>query len=888
MIKFTIRNLFSRKFRLLLTSLAVVLGVGFMAGTFVLTDTLGSVFENLFADTTRGVDAVVRGKEPFKDRGHHGTSTRPPVPDSLVVEVTSVSGIRGAEGNILGYALVQNKIGEAIQTRAPTFGTGWYSEKVAINKSLVRIPKWQGATSRRPVADNEVALDRATAESGKFRIGDSVSISFLSVPPQSFTLVGVLDFGGNENGLAGATLAAFTPARAQVLLNRCPGATGVLECPTGAGSWDQIEVLGAKGTSEIEVRNSIRADFQSAGLKYDVITGQQLADEQVANVKQNLSFFNTFLLIFALVSLFVGAFIIYNTFSITVAQRTRELGLLRALGASGGQVIGAVTLEALIVGIFSSVLGLALGVGLVKPLEGLLSAFGLNLPSGPMQILPRTIAVSLAAGILVTMVSAIAPARRAARVAPIAALRDQSLPPSSGRRRYLWGALVTLLGLLAMGYGLFGSSGSNAAVLVGIAAAIIFLGTAMLSPLLARPAARLLMAPSRKITGQLAEQNAARNPRRTASTASALMIGLALVTLIAIFGESAKQTFATAIDEQTKADFVISPKGFLPFSPEIATTVRNRFEAKFGSPGTVVQYRDAPVEVSGSATSAFGLSPDFQSTSNVPVRNFDRAAFKQGGVIISDAVSGARRCLASSTAKALVPCRVGTFLPMRFPSSGVEAIAVAVAGVFVDAKAIGYRGDYLISLADWDSRFTDAFDQFVIILRPDGASTAAAAKIVNSVAKEFGGVEAQNKADFKDSQLAQFDQILGLMYVLLLFSVIIALIGIINALALSIYERTREIGLLRAVGMSRRQLRAVVRDEAVIVSVFGSLLGLVIGIGFGAAIVASLRDQGISFSLPVTQLVIFVILAALAGVTAGILPARRAARLDVLRAISSE
>ena len=886
MIHLTIRNLFARKFRLFLTSLAVVLGVGFMAGTFVLTDTLGSVFETLFSDTTKGVDAIVRAPEPFKSSSQRITSTRPPVPDSLVSQVQAVDSVRGAEGNMLGYALVQNKEGKAIQTRAPTFGTSWYREKKSINKSLVRVPEWKGQASRQPDTATEVALDRATATEGNFRIGESVSISFLSVPPQTFTLVGVFEFGGSENGLAGATLAAFTPERAQVLLNRCPGAVGATECPVGAGQWDQIEVVGKAGSSEVAIRDSVRRELRSQGLNYEVITGQQLADEQVASVKKNLSFFNTFLLIFALVALFVGAFIIYNTFSITVAQRTRELGLMRALGASGGQVIGAVTFEALVIGVFSSVLGLLLGIGLVKPLEGLLSAFGLNLPSGPMQILPRTIIVALVAGVLVTLVSAIAPARRAARVAPIAALRDQSLPPSSGRRRYFWGALATLVGLGVMAYGLFGSQGTNAALLVGVSAAVIFLGVAMLSPLLARPAARILMAPSRKITGKLAAQNAARNPRRTASTASALMIGLALVTLIAIFGESAKQTFATAIDEQTKADFVIAPKGFLPFSPEIASSIRSEFRTEFGSPGTVVQYRDAAIAVDGSATSAFGLSNDFQKTSNVEVKNFDRAKFAQGGILISNAVVGTNRCRAAAESKIPVPCRLGSFLPVRFPASGVEAIPVA--GVFNDAKAIGYQGDYLISLANWSQRFTDAFDQFVIVLHPDGVSTAAAAKVVNRVAREFGGVKAQNKADFKDSQLAQFDQILGLMYVLLLFSVVIALIGIINALALSIYERTREIGLLRAVGMTRRQLRTVVRNEAVIVSVFGSLLGLVIGIGFGAAIVTALRDQGISFSLPLLQLVIFVILAAIAGVGAGVLPARRAARLDVLKAISSQ
>jgi putative ABC transport system permease protein len=891
-VRVTLKNLFARKFRLVLTSVAVVLGVAFMAGTFVLTDTLGSVFDSLFADTTKGVDAVVRAREPFKAQGQNRAETRPPVPEALEGLVASVPGVNRAQGGVFGYALVQGKDGEAIQHQAPTFGTSWPPERQSVNQSLDLVD-YKGEQGRQPRTPDEVTLDIKTAQDGGFRIGDKVTVTFLSVQPRAFTLTGVFEFGGKQDGLAGATLAAFTPEQAQTLMNR-------------TGQWDAVQVRADDGESQDEVRDAIRrrlpefrAELAADGAtvpQLQAITGEQLAVEQADALKENLSFFNTFLLIFALIALFVGAFIIYNTFSITVAQRTRELGLMRALGASGGQVVGSVAFEALVVGLFSSIIGLGLGLLLVKPLEGLLSAFGIDLPSGPLDIQPRTIIVSILAGTLVTLVSAIAPARRAARVPPIAALRDQTLTGTSGRRRYLWGTLLTLVGVALLFYGLFGAGGSSAALSVGVSAAVVFVGVAMLSPLLARPAAKLLTLPAEKIrsiTGLLAQQNAMRNPRRTASTAAALMIGLALVTLISIFGASAKGTIAGAIDDQTRADFILSPKSFAPFSPDAATQVRERFTEQLGSPGTVVEWRSATAEVDGQAAEVLGVTPDFRQTSGVPLRGtLDKAVLRDGGVVISADAAGKRMCVADANVDAArVPCRKGTSLPMRFPTaSGAEAVPVA--GVYTDDKSLGSNTDYILGFDpatdQWQQRFTDATDLFVIVRKPVGATTAEANTIVTAVAEDVGGIEAENKAEFKDRQLAQFDQILGLMYVLLLFAVIIALIGIVNTLALSIYERTREIGLLRAVGMTRVQLRRMVRGEAVIVAVFGSLLGLAIGLVFGAAIVKALESEGITLSLPVGQLVVFVVLAGLAGLLAGVPPARRAARLDVLDAISSE
>jgi putative ABC transport system permease protein len=853
--KVTFKGLFAKKFRLALTSLAVVLGVAFMAGTFVLTDTLGNVFDDLFANTTKGVDAVVRAREPFNAAGNNGgnNSTRPPVPESLVSTVQSVSGVERAQGGVFGFALVAGKDGDFIQNQAPTFGTSWYPRKNSVNQSLALI------RGRQPSSSAEVALDEQTFADGKFKVGDQAKISFATVEPREFTITGVFQFGGKKNGLAGATLAAFTPATAQEVMNR-------------VGQWDQIDVRGDTGLSETEVRDRIRKTLRAEELPYQAITGEQLAKEQASDIKGNLSFFNTLLLIFAVISLFVGAFIIYNTFSITVAQRLRELGLLRSLGATGRQVVASVAFEALAVGLFSSIIGLALGLAIVKPLEALLSAFGIDLPTGPLQVLPRTIIVSLLVGTLVTLVSAMAPARRAARIPPIAALRDQAIDVSSGRRRYVWGLVVTLAGLAALFIGLFGNaSGNTPALLTGVAAFLVFIGVAMLSPLFARPAAKALTWPAEKthsITGVLAQQNAMRNPRRTASTAAALMIGLALVSFIAIFGASSKDSFAASIDDQTHADFILSPKNFQPFSPEAAKAVRRQLPGS-----TVVEYRFGTVSIKNTSHNVTGASPDFSKMTDVALRPGARLSqFVDGGLLVyKDTASDEGY-------------KVGDRVRVEFPL-GPQTLTVQ--GIFDDKKALPGNGNYIVSLANWDG-FTDPLDFYVGVLKPSGVSTAEAERVVKRVAAQFGGIKAQNKAEFRDSQLAQFDQILGLLYALLLLAVLIALVGIVNTLALSIYERTREIGLLRAVGMTRVQLRRMIRGEALIVASFGAILGLVIGIVFGRAIVEALSDQGISFSLPVGQLIVFLILSGLAGLLAGVLPARRASHLNVLDAIKRE
>ncbi len=477
--KVTIKGLLARKVRLLLTSIAVVLGVAFMSGTYVLTDTLGSVFDDLFAQTTQGVDAIVRSRQAFDPSTAQSDNTvnqRAPVPESLEAVVARANGVAATQGTVSGSALVIGKDGDAIQNQAPTIGVSWGPNRRF--DGAIRLTE-----GKRPTSDGEVALDESTAQDGHLRIGDPVKIVFLESAPETFTLRGIFRFGDTGN-LAGATLAAFDPATAQRVLNR-------------VGEWDTIEVAGRKSFSETELRNNVAAELDSAGMdnRYEAITGTAYADEQSQDVKDNLSFFNTFLLIFALVALFVGAFIIYNTFSIIVAQRSREVALSAALGASGRQVTASVAGEAVVVGLMSSVVGLGLGILVAVGLTALLRGFGIDLPSGGLEIRLRTVIVALVAGTVVTIVSAMSPARRAARIPPVAALREFALEQSGGRRRFVIGAGFAAVGLVMLSWGLFGDGGGfpgGTGALVGVAALLVFIGVAMLSPLVARPTASVL------------------------------------------------------------------------------------------------------------------------------------------------------------------------------------------------------------------------------------------------------------------------------------------------------------------------------------------------------------------------------------------------------------
>jgi putative ABC transport system permease protein len=843
--KTTFKGLMAHKLRMALTALAVVLGVGFIAGTYVLTDTMNRAFDDLFDDVTQGIDVYVRGSSEFE--ATFGGS-RQPIDGDLLETVQGVDGVEVAAGSLEGYAQLIDKNGEAITPGgAPTLGFNWTPEP--LNPITV-------TDGEAPSGPDQVLIDEGSAEDNNFGVGDPIRV-ITQEQPREFTVAGIGTFGSAQN-LGGATLAVFDTPTAQELFDK-------------AGQFDSIEVAAEEGVGETELRDRIAEVLPE---DVDAETAASVSDEQSEAIQEGLAFFNTALLIFGGIALFVGAFLIFNTFSITVAQRTREFALLRSLGASGWQIMSSVVVEALIVGIVAAAVGIGAGLLIAIGLNGLLEAFGLDLPQAGLRLEPRTIVVSLIVGVVVTLVSSVIPARRAARISPMEALRE-STPATyrASRRRIVIGIVMTVVGVAALSAGLFADV-SQEVTWVGAGAAIIFFGVATLAPVFARPLSVALGTPMRtlfKVPGRLAQQNAARNPKRTAATAAALMIGLALVGFVSIFGASSKASINKVLDDSLKADFLVQSTAFANpvISPRLAEDLSEEPDLAAVAPFRLGEFRSE-----GKSLFATGTDPQALSqTAEIGVVAGDLSDLESEGVFIYDA-----------TAEGL-GLGVGDDFEMQFASTGVQSLEVV--GLFDDKTLIGY--DYLLSLDTFDANFSQKVDSSILIKAADGVPLDDARESVESIASDYPNVRVENQAEAKATYAGQIDQLLGLVTALLALALVIAVLGITNTLALSVYERTRELGLLRAVGMSRKQTRSMIRWEAVIIVAIGAILGLVIGAFFGWALVQALSDEGITeFAIPGGQLLIYLIVAGLFGVIAAIPPARRAARLNVLEAIATE
>jgi putative ABC transport system permease protein len=845
----TLKSLLGRKLRLILTALSVVLGVGFVAGTFVLTDTMNRAFDDLFATASEGSDVVVRSAAAFDPTqvgpAGGGSEGREAIPQELLEQVEGVQGVASVSGDVSGYAqMVDPATGDAIGGAGPpTIGGNWTDT----NPSLVL------REGMPPSAPGEVVVDAATASSYSLSVDTTIRILFQG-PPREFRIVGIAGFGDADN-LAGATLALFETVTAQEVLDK-------------EGEFDSISIVADAGVAATELRAGIQRALPEG---VEAVTSSTVADEQSEALQEGLGFFRIALLVFALIALFVGAFIIFNTFSIIVAQRTKELALLRALGASRGQVTASVIAEAAVVGLLSSLIGILVGVGIALGLRGLLGAFNVDLPTTTLQVLPRTIVVSVLLGIGVTVLSSILPARRAARVAPIQAMREtEAAAPGAGLgRRFTIGAVVTGLGAAGLLYGLFGTP-ANAAALVGAGAAAAFVGVAMLSPLVARPVARWLGAPATgQVQGRLGRENAMRNPRRTASTASALMIGLGLVSMVAILSASLKASFDAALTETLKADFTLTTTSFTTFSPDVAERVRQLPQV-----AAVTEFRQGGFRVEGGTSFITAVDPStIDETATLKVSSGGVESLNHGEVLVFTDAADERNL------------RVGDTLPAEFATVGKAPLTVG--GTFEENRLVG--GDYVVSLETFDTYFTEQLDTFVLVKGAEGVPTAEVRSAVEDAAAGFASVEVQDQAAFREQQAGFIDQLLGLVTALLFMSILIALFGIVNTLGLSIYERTRELGLLRAVGMSRTQVKRMIRWESVIIAIFGAVLGLVVGALFGWALQQALQPEGVTeLAIPVGQLALYLLFAALAGVLAAIWPARRAAKLNVLEAMAYE
>jgi putative ABC transport system permease protein len=850
----TVKGVIARKVRLALTALAVVLGVTFVSGTYVLTDTLKQSFGTLFSQYAAGVDLVVRSQAPFGD----GSGTRQRIPEGVVDAVRTVPGVDAADGFLQGYAQFIGKDGDAIQTAgAPTFGISW-SGGDQVGPARI-------AEGFRPTRDGQVAMDVGTAQRNGFHVGDRVRV-LLEGEAETFRLVGLFRLG-TEGDFGAVSFAAFDPQTAQ----RVFGAPGV---------FDAVNVRVAPGATPSQVKRALdeRLNQGQPDGPFDITTAAVVADETREPVDEFLSILNDALLGFAGVGLLVGGFIIFNTFTILVSQRTRELGLLRAMGASGPQVIGSVLAEAAVIGLFASAAGLVLGIGLAQLLLWALPGFGFPVPDASLVVIGRTVWASAVVGIGVTMLAAVVPALRAARTSPIAAITD--LRPSARSRprlgRALTGLVVTAVGVAIGVYGFTADlTINNAVAITFIGGFVVFLGLVTFGPLIARPMSSVIGRPlpaTFGVTGTLARGNAMRNPRRTSATAAALIVGLALVALVAIFADSLKTSVRDALTE-VRADYILTAPQFAGFSPKVAERVRD-------VPGVsrAVAFRWGDVRIKGNDETVNGADVrGLRDVIDLEMVAGDPARLGDGGLMISERE-------AHGYGK-----RVGESLTIEFPTIGAQPLEVV--GIYKTRRFSGaFPIDFIISKRLFSQVFSGTQqDTLLYVKAAPGQAAAVGARLRRTLATPFPNIDVEDRAGYLRAREDTVNQFVNVFIALLLLSEVIAVLGIVNTLMLSIYERTREVGLLRTVGTSRRQVWGMVCGESVIIAVIGCVLGLIVGLMWGWGVTKALQGQFVdAFSIPSGQLALFLVASVVAGLVAALLPAWHASRLDVLEAIAHE
>ncbi|HEX6498176.1 MAG TPA: FtsX-like permease family protein [Micromonosporaceae bacterium] len=849
MLRATLKSLLSRKVRLLLSGLAVLLGVMFVSGAFVLTDTLSRSFDSLFATAFSGVDVQVSGASPVVAEGDRQAEP-PVVPADLVDRIKAVPGVGDATGVVQADgARIVGRNGKVVTTfGAPRFGRNWTG-----TSGLVELRSGQG-----PSHDDEIAINAGLAATTGYHVGDRVGVLTLQ-PKRTFTIVGIFGYSGGRDSLGGEQTIAFTTPAAQRLMLGEPDV------------YSEIDVTAAPGVRDTVLRDRLAA---ALGSGYDVKTGAQLAAQQSQNFRDNLKFFNYVLLGFAGVALFVGVFLIFNTFSIIVAQRTRELALLRALGASRRQMIGSVLVEAIVIGLIASVLGLAAGVGV-----GALLAYvfghtgGANLHLAGIGVPAAAVISAFAVGVGITLIAAFLPALRASRVAPVAAMREAATWDRPLTRITAAGGGVTVVGVGLLVLGLSGRAHGSTlpAILAGVLLA--FLGIALLTPIISRPVVGVLgRLFARSVPGQLGRRNSARNPRRTAITAAALMVGIALITGVSVILSSATASITRIANQQVKAELVVAGDNA---GPRMATFDKAALDAMPTLPGVR--------EVAGFFVDA-GLV-DGKRTTLEAVN--DPAAMRD--IFSLSATGGSLDRLAPG--QALVDEKTATDQGLhvgstvRVQTARGDARDYTISGVY--AKSDLLRGWILPGSAAAGFRVAQP-TQALIRVQP-GASVPQVQSRVDALLADSPEVTVSSRADFVKQQTSRFDVVLTMIQILLALAILIAVLGIVNTLALSVIERTRELGVLRAVGLRRGQVMRMVTVEAVVIAVFGALLGVVVGVGLGAAVVRALRDQGFTdLALPWGQMGGYLVLAAIIGVVAAVLPAIRAARVNVLAAIAYE
>jgi putative ABC transport system permease protein len=844
--RLAVKSLWARRVRALTTTLAVVIGVAFVAGTYILTDTTFAAFDEIFEDSLAKTDVVITAKEEVRQE----TGEVPSFKAAVLPKVKRVEGVRVAVGQIFTQGAFFDAENEQIGTKfAPKFITSDLPESLETQTYV---------EGRQPRNAGEAALDQSAAEEAGLEMGSTLKLASVE-RVAAYRIVGLTKLGAASWG--GASIAGLTLPEAQRITDK-------------QGEFDQILIAADEGVSEETLKRRVQQRIADPSLLVE--TAEENAQRNSDQIHEDLGFLRIALLVFAFVALFVGAFLIFNTFSITVAQRIREFGMLRTLGAGRGQILGSVVVEALAIGVLGALLGLAGGYAIAVGLNALFVAIGIDLPTTALVTKTRTILVSLLIGVGVTLVSSFVPALRATRVPPIAALLALELPRSrhSGAVSAAFAVLLGAAGLAMVAAGLFGGAdGGSAAGLIGGGAVAVLLGVSLFSPRLVRPLASFAGRPLellRHLTGRLARENTQRNPARTAVTAAALMIGLAVVAFVTVFAAGIKSSIATAVDESFQGELVLqNSDGFSPISPRAADVARQ-------VPGVelVSTMRAAQAKLLGGG-------------GKERVSALDRDA---GEVIDIDWTEGGSEALrALSDREVIVDKSLGLDLDdeVRFLTQIGAKPRLRIVGEFEDKAEL--LGGALVTPRLMATAFDQRDDVLDFVkLAPGAGARKVQAGLIKAMDRDFPVVEVRNQQELKENQEEQINQLLGLIYALLALAVIVSLFGIANTLALSIHERTRELGMLRAIGMSRRQVRTMIRYEAVITALIGALLGMVIGVIFAALIAQPLKDEGFALSYPVGQLILMLVFASLAGVVAAIGPARRASKLDVLEALQYE
>jgi putative ABC transport system permease protein len=847
----TMKGLLAHKRRMVGTFVAVFLGVAFLCGTLVLGDTLRANFDRLFTNANAGTDVIVRHASKLDIDPGEPASQRGLIDASLIGTVRQVDGVASAVPYVEGYGQLLAKNGDKVGGNGPpTLAGNWIGDRDLNPYRLV--------AGRAPRADDEVVINRGAADEGDLHIGDTTTVQ--TPDPVRVQIVGIATFG-SADGLGRVTFTAFTLRSAQEhLLHRT----------------DQVVSISLKaqpGVSQDQLLHRVQRALPSG---VEAITGTQRTTENTNDINQTfLDLFTGFLTVFAAIALVVATFSIYNTFSIIVAQRTREAALLRAIGASRRQILASVIAEALFVGVVASVAGVLGGLGIASLLKALLNAFGFALPAGGLVLEASVVVISIVVGTVVTLVAGLAPAVRASRVAPLAAMRDIEVESSSASvRRALVGASLTAVGAAVVLAAVLG--GDSSLAVAGLGALLTIVGVVVLGPIVAGPASALIGLPARRfrgVTGSLGRQNAMRNPRRTAGTAAALMVGVGVVTLFTIFAASLKTAIDDSVARSFRGDLVISSGlfGGSGLSPQLARDV------------------DRLSEVSNATGLGRGRALVGTETKTVTVAEPTRLA----GVLDLDVTQGSLGALGPR--QFAVSQRVaddkgwsrGTTVPVTFPDGANSRFTV---GAIYTARDI--TGNYIIPRATWTPHAVQNLDTAVLIKLAHGVPLETGRHAVEQAVRPYGAPDVQDRGKYADSLGAFVDTMLGIVYVLLALAIVIALMGIANTLSLSVYERTRELGLLRAIGESRPQLRSMIRWESAIIAAFGTLGGLAVGVFLGWALVEA-ASQGTgdlvapAFTAPVGRLLVLLVVGALAGVLAAVRPARRAAKLPVLQAVAT-